>query len=72
MNLQKSGMNVNKNSLIKNLTFDFFLFFIKYFFSDCFPGFFRLLLSFVNIYLICYPSFYFSSEFILQLKPIAL
>jgi hypothetical protein len=24
MNLPKSGMNVNKNSLIKNLTFDFF------------------------------------------------
>ncbi len=44
MNLKKSVMNVDKIILIKNLTFDFFLFFIKYFFFRLLPRLFRSLL----------------------------
>jgi hypothetical protein len=44
MNLKKSAMNVNKNILIKNLTFDFFLFFIKYFLPIASQAFYQLLL----------------------------
>jgi len=71
-NLPNSAMNVDKNILIKNLTFDFFLFFINYFSSGCFPSLYDCCFYFVNIYLICYTFIVFSSDFILQPKPIAL